>query len=199
MPMITNDAGHASPQLMTPDESTRATVTSGARPRRRIPGPAGQLATSNESNGRRRTTGADEQQHHQHHQQQQQQQQHHHQQQPRQQQRQQGEESRGGAEATRSGSGGKAGGERSDEAAFRSGPWRALLEARGLAPFGDVAPLPLRQTLAWIEREAAWRKASRLAIYVAHVTLTATDAVLLAKDPTGEMLATLHVSFFIFL
>ena len=87
------------------------------------------------------------------------------------------------------------------DAAFRSGPWRAMLEARRLPPFTPTnasasALLSRRETLAWVEREAAWRKASRLVVYVAHVTLTATDAVLLTKDPTGQMLATLHVHIF---
>lgn len=82
-----------------------------------------------------------------------------------------------------------------NDGAFRSASWLALLESRDLPPFGVKALLPRTSTLVWIKREGAWKKAPNVVVYVKQVTLTETDAVIVAKDPTGEMLATVHVRF----
>jgi hypothetical protein len=77
---------------------------------------------------------------------------------------------------------------------FRRGAWLALLEARQLAPFG-AAPLIARSaTLANVQRDGAWKKAPRLAVFVHRITLTETDAIVVARDPTGQMMGTVHRS-----
>jgi hypothetical protein len=84
--------------------------------------------------------------------------------------------------------------ENAGDKVFRRGAWLALLEARQLAPFG-AAPLIARSaTLANVQRDGAWQKAPRLAVFVHRITLTETDAIVVARDPTGQMMGTVHRS-----
>jgi hypothetical protein len=83
-------------------------------------------------------------------------------------------------------------------AAFRSGAWLAMLESRDLPPFATASKsgelLPRAGTLAWIQRECAWQKTPRIVVLVKQIMLTETDAVIVARDPTGEMPGSVHVS-----
>jgi hypothetical protein len=77
---------------------------------------------------------------------------------------------------------------------FRRSAWQALLESRSLPPFGSAPLIGRAATLARVQRDGAWKKAARLAVFVLRITLTETDAIIVARDPTGEMMGTVHRS-----
>jgi hypothetical protein len=77
---------------------------------------------------------------------------------------------------------------------FRRGAWLALLESRQLAPFGTAPLIACADTLANVQRDGAWKKAPRIAVFVHRITLTETDAIVVARDPTGQMMGTVHRS-----